>query len=646
MSASRPSRIIRAVFIFLAATAALGALAYAFLPKGPRDPMEYEGTAGTRKPEIRAREFAVVAGTPWAAEAGYRVLEEGGNAADAAVATLLALNVTHGEAASFPGVAPLMYFDAATGRAESYIGAGTAPRAATIEAFRKAGFETVPELDIRAQLLPASPDVIVGLLAKYGTMGFGELAKPAIDLARAGFPAHRAMVENLDFSLVERIGFSILMPYNARVFIRGEWWRPFHPNERMTFPDLADTLERLADAERAALDSGASREEALTAVRRHFYEGPIAEAIVALHEKKGGFITREDLAAYRGGWEEPVRAAWNGFELHANGAWSQGVMEALILRTLEGIDLAALGHNTPEYIHVVTQAIELAMADRDAYVGDPAFVDVPLEALLSDDYAASRRSMMTQKAFPALPPPGDARAGSASERSSGREGAEAIAAVARRTGIDPTAGSATSILSRTDFSVGQDTSQLAVLDRAGNVVVMTPSDFPQTPMVPGTGLNLGNRMTQFRLDPDHVGALEPGKRPRITPHALIVTRGGAFFMGLSTPGGDMQAQALAQVLLNVTAFGMSLDEAIAAPRFYSVSAPSSFAPHESYPARLRLESDLYASAAAGLRALGYEAMEDPAWHKDYGAVGAIMADGAGGFIAAADPREETTALGR
>ncbi|MBN1241256.1 MAG: gamma-glutamyltransferase [Spirochaetales bacterium] len=627
----------------IVAAAALAALAYAFLPKGPRDPMEYEGSAGTAKAGIRGSEFAVVAGTPWAAEAGYRILEAGGNAADAAVATLLALNVTHGEAASFPGIAPLMYFDAATGTAESYIGAGVAPRAATIDAFRKAGFETVPELDIRAQLVPASPDVIVALLSKHGTMNFGELAAPAIRLAREGFPAHRAMVENLDFSLVERVGFSVLMPYNAEVFIRGEWWRPVHPNERMVFPDLADTLEALAAAERAALDSGAAREEALAAVRAYFYEGPIAEAIVALHEKKGGFITREDLAAYRGGWENPVRAEWNGFELHANGAWSQGVMESLILRTLEGIDLAALGHNTPEYIHVVTQAIELAMADRDAYIGDLAFVDVPLEILLSDDYAAGRREAMTPRAFPELPEPGDA--GSPSNRAREKHGGKG-AAVAERSRADALSRFATALVSRSDFSVGQDTSQLAVLDRAGNLVVMTPSDFPQTPMVPGTGLNLGNRMTQFRLDPEHVGALEPGKRPRVTPHALILTRNGEFFMGLSTPGGDMQAQALAQVLLNVIVFGMDLDEAIAAPRFYSVSAPSSFAPHESYPARLRLESSLHAAAAAGLRALGYETVGDPDWHKDYGAVGAIMSDGSGGFIAAADPREETSALGR
>ena len=534
----RVARIFAYLGIGMVALVALGALAYAFLPKGPRDPMAYAGTAGTAKPEIKVREFAVVAGTPWAAEAGYRVLEAGGNAADAAVATLLALNVTHGEAASFPGVAPLMYFDAATGRAESYIGAGTAPRAATIEAFRKAGFDTVPELDIRAQLLPASPDVIVALLSQHGTMSFGELAAPAIELARAGFPAHRAMIENLDFSLVERIGFSVLMPYNARVFIRGEWWRPLHPNERMVFPDLAETLEALAGAERAALDSGATREEALAAVRAYFYEGPIAEAIAELHEKKGGFITREDLAAYRGAWEEPARAAWNGYGLHANGAWSQGVMEALILRTLEGIDLASLGHNTPEYIHVVTQAIELAMADRDAYLGDPAFVDVPLDVLLSDAYAASRRMMMTERAFPVLPPPGDA--GSASAGAMDVSGAKRVV-LAERAGADPLDRLATAFVSRSDFSVGQDTSQLAVLDRAGNIVVMTPSDFPQTPMVPGTGLNLGNRMTQFRLDPGHVGALEPGKRPRITPHALVVTKDGGFFMGLSTPGGDMQA---------------------------------------------------------------------------------------------------------
>ena len=378
---------------------------YAFLPKGPRDPMEYTDLTKTEKQLLKANEYAVVAGTPWASQAGYDVLSRGGNACDAAVAALLTLNVTHGEVASFPGVAPTMYYNATTGEVKSYIGAGRAPAAATIEKFKQRGFETIPELDIWAQLIPASPDVITGLLTDCGTMSFGELAQPAIQVAREGFPAHAIMAHYLDFSLLERIGFTILMPENSEAFIHREWWRPVHLHDRMTFPHLANTLEELTEAEQLALENGATREEALQAVRDYFYKGPIAEKIAAYHKEKNGLITYNDLATYTGGWEQPVVGHYKDYTIYANGTWSQGVMESLILQTLEGLDLKSMGHNSPQYIHTVTQAIDLAMADRDAYVGDPAFVDVPLDVLLSKDFADHRRAAMTDKAFTSLPGP-------------------------------------------------------------------------------------------------------------------------------------------------------------------------------------------------------------------------------------------------
>src|SRR5512134_907569 len=250
--------------------------------------MPYTFSTKTEKQLLTADQFAVVAGTPWASQAGYDVLERGGNACDAAVASLLTLNVTHGEASSFPGVAPTMYYNAQTGEVRSYIGAGKAPAAATIEKFQERGFETIPELDLWAQLIPASPDVIVGLLTDCGSMSFSELVRPAIEIARAGFPAHPIIVRNLDFSLIERIGFAVLMPENTKVFLRGEWWRPVHLHDRMIFPDLANTLEAMANAEQEALAQGATRAEALQAVRDYFYKGPVAEKVAAYHQEEGG----------------------------------------------------------------------------------------------------------------------------------------------------------------------------------------------------------------------------------------------------------------------------------------------------------------------------------------------------------------------
>jgi gamma-glutamyltranspeptidase/glutathione hydrolase len=501
--------------------------------------------------------------------------------------------------------------------------------AATIEKFKAAGYENVPEFNIWNQLIPASPDVIAALLTDCGSMSFGELAAPAIQVAREGFPAHAILVRNLDFSVFERIGFTILMPSTAYNYLRGEWWRPIQLHDRMRFPELADSFEELANAEQVVLDAGGTREEGVAAVRDYFYKGPIADKIVAFHEEEGGFFTYEDLATYTGGWEQPVTGSYGPYTFYGNGTWSQGVMEPLVLQILEGLDLKSMGHNSPQYIHTVTQAIELAMADRDAFVADSAFVDVPLDVLLSKDYAAERRAQMTDHAFGNLPDPGVIPGYGGNPASSVPQPAPAIA-----------------MSSLTDFAIGQDTSQLVVIDGQGNAVVMTPSDFPKSPMLPGTGINLGDRMTQFRLDPQNVDALEPGKRPRITPHAVIVFKDGKFFMVYSTPGGDMQSQALVQVFLNMEVFGMDIQQAISAPRFYSISAPSSFSPHEFTPGGLRIESDLYRQVADDMSALGYLPEEDPTWDKDFGAVGAILIGPDGKLYAGADPREETTAGGK
>jgi gamma-glutamyltranspeptidase/glutathione hydrolase len=329
-------------------------------------------------------------------------------------------------------------------------------------------------------------------------------------------------------------------------------------------------------------------------VRDHFYRGPIAEAIAALHQAEDGLITRQDLADYAGGWEAPLRGRFRGFEVLTNGTWTQGIAVLLALRILEPLDLAALGHNTPAYVHTVVQAIELAMADREAYVGDPAFVEVPVAALLSEPYAARRRAAMTPRAFGALPEPG-------------QPGAEAPTAWRPEGGQRPSSA-----------ALGRDTSYLAVIDREGNSVSLTPSDFPRSPMVPGTGLTLGVRMTQFRLDEKSPTALAPGKRPRVTPHALMLLRDGHHLMSLGTPGGEMQTQANLQVLLNHLVFGMDLQEAIDAPRFRSLGWPDSFAPHRYEPGVLELEESLHRTASSELEALGYRVVAWPDWDNHFG----------------------------
>ncbi len=624
-------RVVKGIGLTLLSIAILFSIIFVILPKGPRDPLPYEDYNNVEKPLATAERYAAVTGTPWATDAAMQILEQGGNAYDASVAALLVLNVTNGMHAGFPSVAPTMIYDASSGKVRSYIGAGKAPQAATIEFFKGRGFKTMPSSDILSQLLPASPDVIVSLLEDYGTLSFSDVAAPAIRIAREGFPATEPLLKDLmGFSILYRIGFSVVMSYNAQVWMQNEWWRPFYPHDRLRFPDLANTFQLLSDVEQAVLKSGGSRREALQAIREEFYKGSIASSILALHKEKGGIFTQADLADYVGGWEQPITGSYTAYTLYTNGGWTQGMVGPLALQILEGIDLKSLGHNSPQYIHTVTQAIELAMADRDAYVGDPAFVDIPLDILMSKAYAVQQRRRMTGHAFGPLPLPGQI------------PGFSTISILTRESDVSPAANPFPELT----FKVGNDTTQLAVIDPWGNAVVMTPSDFPWTPMVPGKGLTLGNRMNQFRLDPESPDALAPGKRPRITPHAMIVFKGGRFFMAYSTPGGDMQPQALVQVFLNMVVFGMDLQQAISVPRFYSISAPSSFSPHEANPGTLRLEKDLYEASAGGLQKLGYRCIEDTKWNMDFGGVGAIILGDDGKITAGADPRWETKADGK
>jgi gamma-glutamyltranspeptidase/glutathione hydrolase len=337
-------------------------------------------------------------------------------------------------------------------------------------------------------------------------------------------------------------------------------------------------------------------------------------------------MTREDLARYQGRWEEPLRGRFADYEVLTNGTWTQGIVVPMALQILEGVPLLELGHNSAAYVHRVVQALELAMGDREAWVGDPDFVEVPIEALLDRDYAARQRQRMTARAFRALPASGiEMNVGGA-------------------TGWRPSTPVRHAVLARAP-RFGRDTSYLAVIDGAGNSVSMTPSDFPQSPMVPGLGLTLGIRMTQFRLDPDSPTALEPGKRPRVTPHALMLLRDGSHVMSIGTPGAEMQTQANVQVLLNHLVFGMGIQKAIDAPRFRCLTWQDSFSPHDAAPGVLELEATLYEAIADELRALGYDVRRWDDWDNHFGAVGAVLRHG-DMLIAGSDPRDATTAHGR
>ncbi|WP_109019585.1 gamma-glutamyltransferase family protein [Leptospira kobayashii] len=620
----------------------------------PEEILEFDDPYHTDRPVASGKKMIAATGHPYATRAALAIMEKGGNAADAGVAALLVLNVTQGEEASFPGVAPLLYFDSASGKVESYTGAGVAPSLATIDYFRSRGYETIPTLKYSSQLVPASPDVIIALLQKYGTMSFSEVSSPAIQLAKQGFPVHKILMRNLNMNPIKRFGFSLLMPYNAEVYLKGKWWKPLFHKEKFTRPELADTLSELADAEKKSLALGKSRNEALTSVRDYFYKGTIAEKIAKAHSENDGTMTLDDLKNYSGHWEKPLQGTYNDYTIFSNRTWNQGGIVPIVLQILEGIDLKSMGHNSPEYIHTVIQAIELAMADRDKYFGDPDFVEVPVEGLLSKEYAKQRRSLIQKNAFGKTPPFGNPFQ---FERQKNKTQSNLIPK--RNTKLNSYEENRISEVSlsnnnptryfweRTDSGkVGRDTTYLSIIDPKGNSISLTPSDFPQSPMIPGD-ITLGIRMTQFRLDQNHPSALLPGKRPTITPNASLVFHKGKFLMSFGTPGGDMQTQATVQVFLNLFVFGMNPQTAVNSPRFRSLNWPDSFSPHSYYPGRIELEEEIYEKYGTALKEKGYDVIGRPKWEYDFGAPCISLKDPETGALkGAGDPRKESWAEGR
>jgi gamma-glutamyltranspeptidase/glutathione hydrolase len=625
----------KTTFYILAALLTAAAGVYAVLPKGPRAPMEFDDPHRVPRKSVTAESHMAATGTPWATEAALEILDRGGNAFDAGMAALLALNVTYPEAASFPSIAPTMIYDARKGEIWSYCGVGTAPEKATIGFFRSKGHETMPRLSILSQLIPSSPDAIVSILDKYGTRSFTEVSQRARSLASEGFPIHSMTLHHFDLSLAERLGYRLMMPYNTEVYLGGEWWRPLHHKDRFRQPDLARTFEAMSDAERQTIERGGTRSDGLRAVRDYFYRGPIADAISKLHREQGGLMTAEDLASYSGYWEKPLTGEFGGYTIHANQTWSQGAVLPMALQILEGLDLESMGRESPEYVHTVIQAIELAMADREAYFGDPGFVEVPIQGLLSREYAAERRKALTpNRAFGEMPSPGDPTRSRKPDAAVEGVGAKLEP---RSKGRGRVPGHLRNV----------DTSYLAVTDRWGNSISLTPSDFPMSPMVPETGLCLGIRRTQFRLDPEHPAALMPGKRPRVTPNASMVTRDGELIMTFGTPEGDQQTQALTQVFLNLFVFGMDVQDAIDAPRFRSKNFPDSFSPHDYAPGKIVMETGLAEKVGGDLESMGYEVETVDDWHFGMGAACAIMRDPeTSELTAGADPRQESWADGR
>ena len=515
----------------------------------------------------------VAAGHYMASQAGLQVLESGGNAIDAAAATGIATAVLEPEFVTFAGVAPILIYLADSQEIVTISGLGPWPQAASCDYFHEHHGGAIPPGPLRS-VVPAAPDAWVTALEHYGTMGFGEVAAAAIRFAREGF----AVYPTLARMIAEHETTYAAWPTTAPIFLPEG--RPPRIGELFVQEDLARTLQFLADEEAAHVGKG--REAGLEAVRRAFYRGDVAALIVKFHAENGGLMTATDLADFRVGVEPPVRTSFDGIEVYGCGPWCQGPMLLQELNIVEGLDLAALGHNSPAYIHSLTEAIKLAAADRDAYYGDPDFVDVPMDALLDKDYAARRRDLIRDgEAWAEMPPPGEA-------------------------GPQPPA-TRTPAAQPGEEADGLDTSYVCVVDKDGNAFSATPSDSSlQTPLIPGLGLAPSPRGVQSWTDPAHPSAIAPGKRPRLTPNPALAIRPGEMVMPFGTPGGDVQTQMMLQVFLNVFVFGMDPQTAVEAPRFATHSYPATHAPHAYEPGSLYLQGNIPPATAKALAALGHD----------------------------------------
>ncbi|MGX9962929.1 gamma-glutamyltransferase family protein [Roseomonas sp. F4] len=561
-----------------------------------------ETVSGTR--------HAVSAGHYLASSAGFAVLEAGGNAVDAGCAAGLALGVLHPDLVSVAGVAPITLRTAA-GVVETIAGVGPWPAATDAQFFQREHGAKMPAGVLRT-VVPAAPCAWITALQRHGTMGFADIAEHAIRFAAEGFAVYPLLAENIANHAAEYRRW----PQNAAIYLPND--KAPEAGDLFVQTDLAATLRFMADEERAARARGADRVAGLEAARNAFYRGDIARRMADFIRSEGGWLSRDDLAAFRCPVLPPVSVQWRGQQVFTGGPWCQGPTLLQALRMAERAGLAELPHNSPDYLHLLAEILKIAFADREHHVGDPEFVKVPLAEMLSDAHVAARvASIDPARAHPGMMAP----------------------LIGRGQGVPPASEAA-------DPPVEAGTSYVAVVDRWGGAFSSAPSDASwSSPVVPGLGFVPSNRGSQNRTDPAHPAGLAPGKRPRLTPMPALAVGADGSVMPFGSPGNDVQPQALLQVLMNLFVHGMSPQAAVEAPRVASYAFPGTSAPHDHFPARLAVESRIPEATRDALAARGHVIRLWPERTWLAGCVELVRKDSTRGLIsAAADPRRPAAAI--
>jgi gamma-glutamyltranspeptidase/glutathione hydrolase len=544
----------------------------------------------TTRPELRGT-FGMVASTHWLASAvGMSVLERGGNAFDAAVATGFTLQVVEPHLNGPGGEMPAVFYATDHGRPLVICGQGVAPRAATSERFRELGYDLVPGTGVLAACVPGAFGGWLLMLRDFGTWRLADVLEAAIGYAADGFP----LVRGIRLTIERTRELLETWPASRELYLP-------EPEVGALFrnPTLAATYRRIVDE-----SSGGSREEEIERARRVWYEGFVADEIHRFSEAEGGLLTGDDLASWQATLEEPATYEYRGLTVCKTGAWAAGPVGLQQLALLQGYPVSELSE--AEFVHVVTECAKLAFADRDALYGD---TDVPLEILLSDEYVSERRALV---------------------------GAEASAEYVPGLGRLPHLREAEATVGAGEPSRG--TCHLDVADRHGNVVSVTPSGgwLHSSPVIPALGFPLGTRAQMFWLEDDLPSSLRPGARPRTTLCPGLALRDGKPYLAWGTPGGDQQEQWALHVFLRHVDRGLDLQAAIDAPEFHTDHLISSFYPRGFESKSLALESRFGARVLADLGRRGHDVKVMPPW--SLGRVTAVAREPDGLLKAGANPR--------
>ncbi len=619
MSGERRLRgVIRSVLILVALSAPAGVVA-----QDRQDQIHPDAagpaaqTLSVYRPAVQFTNGAVTAGHPLASTTGLRILLQGGNAADASVATLATLHVVRPQSSGTGGNGFFTIYDRVTDQVYSLGATGATPLALDPERMTRESLNR----GILAGVVPGLFGGWIALLDRFGTMSLAEVLEPAIDYAENGHPIEQSVAR----SIARSQSFFEQFPTSARVFLPdGE--AP-EPGELFRMTDLANTFKMVVEAEQQALAEGKTRSQALQAAFDRFYKGDIAQEMARFYRGNGGDFTVDDFAAYEPIWAEPVHTTFRGYDIYSNPSTSRGGFEvAMQLNLVEGFDLRAMGHNSAETLHVLAEAIKVAKSDIYHYVGDPEFTDIPVAGLLSKEYAAERRGLISRSAAMHYPDAGHPPHATAEDL--------ALLEAARGPQFDEMA------------EVGGTTS-FSVVDQFGNVIAATPTHgggFGTGVVVGNTGLlfNNGTRIGSTSPYPDDVNYVRGGQIPLLNNSPVIVMKDGEFVLAIGSPGGETIGQTQFQAVLNVLEFGMSIQEAVAAPRFALTATPNFYLPGAEVV--MNLESRVDPGIAASLRDKGH--LVELAAPYSLGSNQGMFRDlDTGTFWAGADPRRAAYAVG-